>query len=373
MRDDGPSGLNERIVMQKDSQAEQRWHILVSRQASGSPPFFYAVISTGIVCRPGCPSRLPRQENVRFFDHCEDAMKAGYRPCKRCQPLGGSHPHNDMVLTVCRLIEKDPTQARLSTLASACGYSPSHLQKTFTQKVGISPLEYAKGVRQLRAYRELGQGRSVTESLYAAGYQSASQFYTEFKEFSSLPAGSHRLAGRGEVITFAAAETSLGVLLIAASATGLCWISLGEDFAQQVQELQAHFANAQFCPPDPDFVGWLSQVVGFLDSPCEPLDLPLDIRGTLFQRQVWEALRSIPAGKTMDYQALAERIGKPTAARAVARACASNVLAVVIPCHRILRKDGGLSGYRWGVQRKAQLLEREQLRRTKEDSSKENV
>lgn len=286
-------------------------------------------------------------------------MQAGYRPCKRCHPLGSNRSLSDMVLTVCRLIEAEPAKARLSTLASACGYSPSHLQKIFTQRIGISPHEYAKAVRQQKAYRALGEDRTVTDSLYAAGYQSASQFYTEFKAFSSLPAGSHRQAGLGEVITFAAAETSLGVLLVAASATGLCWISLGEEPEQQVEELLDHFANATFSPPDSEFVGWLSQVIGFLDSPCQPLDLPLDIRGTLFQRQVWEALRAIPAGSTMDYQSLAERIGKPTAARAVARACASNVLAVVIPCHRILRKDGSLSGYRWGVERKAKLLEHE--------------
>ncbi|MZR61815.1 bifunctional DNA-binding transcriptional regulator/O6-methylguanine-DNA methyltransferase Ada [Alcanivorax sp. DP30] len=336
-----------------------RWQILASRTRNPQYPFCYAVVTTGIVCRPGCPSRLPNPENVRFFDNCQDALKAGYRPCKRCHPLDDNKEPSELVVRVCRQIERDPDQANLNTLASVLGYTPAHLQKTFRQQIGITPFDYARALRQQRIYRELGHSRSNTDALLQAGYQSSSQFYTEFKQFSSLPPGSHRQSGKGEILTFAVADTTLGALVVAASDKGLCWISLGDDPHAQVEELQRHFARAEFCPPDEAFNQWVSQVTGLVEAPGERLSIPLDIRGTVFQRQVWEALRKIPMGSTMDYQALADKIGKPGGARAVASACAANVLAVAIPCHRIVRRDGSLSGYRWGVERKADLLARE--------------
>ncbi|MQX54032.1 bifunctional DNA-binding transcriptional regulator/O6-methylguanine-DNA methyltransferase Ada [Alcanivorax sediminis] len=338
---------------------DHRWQALCQRARHPSEPFFYGVTTTGVVCRAGCPSRLPKRENIRFFDSCAEALQAGYRPCKRCQPLQEKDPRSALATRVCRLIEQDPDNADLASLASALGYTEAHLQKRFQTLTGLSPLEYARALRQQNIYRELGRGKSTTEALLDAGYQSSSQFYSEFKLFSSLPPGSHRQSGAGEILTFTAAQTSLGALVVAASSKGLCWISLGDDAQKEVENLQKHFAKAEFCPPDRDFNEWVSQVIGFIDNPRHPLALPLDIRGTIFQRQVWEALRKVPAGQTLNYQGLAEAIGKPGAARAVAGACAANVLAVAIPCHRIVRSDGSLSGYRWGVERKATLLDRE--------------
>lgn len=337
-----------------------RWKILSSRERNPERPFFYAVITTGIFCRPGCPSRFPKQENVRFFETSHAALQSGYRPCKRCNPLDNNDPQTELVISACRLIEANPEQGNLGALSATLGYTSTHIQKTFRQLVGITPFEYAKTLRQRRIYRELKRNPTSTDALHQAGYQSSSQFYAEFKEFSSLPPGSHRQSGKGEVLTFAVADTVLGALVVAASKKGLCWISLGDDPNSQVEALQRHFSRANFCPPDSEFNRWVSLVSGLIKNPEMTLTIPLDIRGTVFQRQVWEALQSIPIGTTLDYQALADKVGRPGAARAVAGACAANVLAIAVPCHRIIRRDGGLSGYRWGVDRKAWLLELEQ-------------
>ncbi|MCK0152535.1 methylated-DNA--[protein]-cysteine S-methyltransferase [Alcanivorax sp. S6407] len=352
------------IAMNNDQQLDlRRWEILSSRAPCPDTPFFYGVITTGILCRPGCPSRRPRQENVRFFDHYQDGLEAGYRPCKRCHPLDDNHPDNVLASRIAEWIAAHPEDSDLKSLAAAMNYTSAHLHKVFSKVTGLSPFKYAKVLRQQRVYASLGSSQTSTEVMEKAGYRSSSQFYDEFRQFSSLPPGSHRQAGKGEVITFAAADTSLGSLVIAASAKGLCWISLGEDVEKQVDDLQRHFANACFCPPDEGFNHWISQVAGLVEDPARSLDLPLDIRGTVFQCQVWEALRQIPVGSTLDYQQLADRIGKPGGARAVARACATNVLALAVPCHRIIRRDGSLSGYRWGVERKAALLKREKRSR----------
>ena len=336
-----------------------RWTLLLSREQNPTPAFLYAVITTGVFCRTGCPSRIPKRENVRFFDSPHEALQAGYRPCKRCHPLRTNDPQTELVIRVCRLIDANTDQANLDTLAATLGYSSAHIQKTFRQLVGITPFEYAKTLRQQRIYRELAHRRTSTEALHHAGYQSSSQFYEEFKGFSSLPPGSHRKAGKGEVLAYAITDTALGALLVAASDKGLCWISLGDDASKQVEALQQHFSRAEFCPPDNAFNQWVNRVSVLIEEPGTPLDLPLDIRGTVFQRQVWDALRKIPSGTTLDYQTLAEKVGRPGGARAVAGACAANVLAVAIPCHRIVRRDGSLSGYRWGVDRKEWLLANE--------------
>lgn len=350
-----------RLNMDNDRQElnAYRWQVLVTRDSNPDAPFYYGVITTGVVCSPGCPSRLPNRDNVRFFATFREALQAGYRPCKRCYPFKAGETKSDLVVKICRQIERDPDRADLNQLSSTLGYTPAHLQKFFLQHVGITPFEYARALRQQRIYRELGRNPSNTVALHQAGYQSSSQFYAEFKQFSSLPPGSHRQSGKGEILTFAVADTTLGALVVAASHKGLCWISLGEDPDTQVEELQRHFAKAEFCPPDEAFNQWVAQVTALVEEPGKTLTIPLDIRGTVFQRQVWEALRKIPFGTTLDYQGLAEMIGKSGGARAVASACAANVLAVAIPCHRIVRRDGSLSGYRWGVERKADLLARE--------------
>lgn len=336
-----------------------RWQLLCARQPQAQSTFFYGVITTGIVCKPGCPSRLPKRENVRFFNCCNEALRQGYRPCKRCRPLDNVPQAPSLVARICEWIAEHPDNSSLEAMASAMQYSIAHLQKTFTRITGITPFEYAKALRQQRLYPALATSRTTSEAMEKSGYRSSSQFYEEFRQFSSLPPGSHRQAGRGEVITFAVAETALGAMVVAATSKGLCWISLGEDAETQLEDLQRHFSRAELCPPDADFNDWVSQVIGLVDNPSQSLDLPLDIRGTVFQQQVWEALRHIPVGSTLDYQALAEQLGKRGGARAVAGACAANVLALAVPCHRIIRRDGSLSGYRWGVERKAALLARE--------------
>ena len=354
-------GWNARAITMNQPQRDDdhRWEILTSRQRDPEKPFFYAVITTGVVCRPGCPSRLPKRENVRFFDSCSAALQAGYRPCKRCHPLQDATPLSRLVEQTCRLIESDPDHSTLAQLAAKLGYSEAHLHKSFRRLTGISPHDYARTLRQQAIYRALHTSKSTTEAMMKSGYQTASTFYSEFRHFSSLPPGSHRAGGPDEVLAVAAVAASIGVLVVAASSRGVCWISLGDHAQNQVEELQQHFSKARFCEPDEEFNQWVQQVVAFVDQPSQALDLPLDIRGTIFQRQVWHALREVPPGTTLDYQSLAERIGKPGGARAVAQACAANVLAVAIPCHRIVRRDGSLSGYRWGVDRKATLLQRE--------------
>lgn len=337
-----------------------RWQTVVSKERSTEQPFLYAVVTTGVFCRPGCPSRQPNRENVRFFDSCKQAMQAGYRPCKRCQPIDDGQPEWTLVIDICRWIEANPTESDLASLARTTGYTSTYLHKRFRDATGITPFQYAKALRQQTSYRELADQPTVTQAMQQAGYRSSSQFYDEFRQFSSLPPGSHRQYGKDEVLTFAVAQTSLGALVVAASAKGLCWIALGDDPQTLVEELQRHFSRASFCPPDEAFNHWVSKVIGLVEQPGRSLELPLDIRGTVFQQQVWEALRKIPPGTTLDYQGLAELLGKPGGARAVAGACAANVLAVTIPCHRIVRRDGSLSGYRWGVDRKAALLRREQ-------------
>lgn len=341
-------------------QEQQRWQALCERQAQAD--FVYGVMTTGVFCRPGCPARRPRRSNVRFFDAPMQALQAGYRPCLRCHPLCHGHgesPEAQTVVRLCRYIEQSPTPPSLVELAAQCHWSRHHLQRRFKAIVGISPFHYAQAVRQRRLTVALQQTPNITHAMLEAGFGSATQFYDQSTTLLGMAPASAQARGRGELIRVALGQCSLGALLVASSKRGLCAILLGDEPQALLDQLQDQFANAKLTPADEHFANTFAQVAGLIDQPGQTHCLPLDIRGTAFQQQVWMALQQIPRGETLSYQQLAERIGKPAAVRAVARACAANRLAVAIPCHRIVRSDGRLSGYRWGVERKRTLLLKE--------------
>lgn len=338
---------------------------MLARSAAADGSFWYSVLSTGVYCRPSCAARTPRPENVRFHASCADAENAGFRPCQRCkpqQPSAQSH-HAEWVTQACRFIEADAAEGRaptLDALASRLGLSSSHLHRIFKQATGLTPKAYAAAQREQRVRSALGHTTdSVTEAIYEAGYQSSSRFYEKSAQVLGMTPARYRAGGAAQRIHFAVAQCSLGALLVAHSGQGLCAILLGDDPDVLVRDLQDRFAQAQLVGGDATFESLVAQVVAFVEAPGRGLDLPLDVRGTAFQQRVWQALRTIPPGQTASYAEIAARIGAPAATRAVAQACGANALAVAIPCHRVVRSDGALSGYRWGVERKRALLERE--------------
>jgi len=338
-----------------------KWNAITQRDAAADDIFFYAVITTGVYCRPSCASRLALRENVRFYTTVEGAESAGFRPCKRCEPDKPSlaERHAASVAEACRLIDRSETEMQLNHLAKCVGMSPYHFHRVFKQITGVTPKAYSLARRAQRADQALTQTRSVTDAIYEAGYQSSGRFYADSQSRLGMTPTVFRKGGNGARIEFAVGESSLGSILVAASEKGLCAILLGEDPAGLVRELEDKFPKADIAPGDSSFDQWVSEVVGLVEQPGLGLDLPLDVRGTAFQQRVWQALRKIPAGETRSYKEVADMLGLPKAARAVAQACAANRIAVAIPCHRVVRNDGGLSGYRWGVERKQALLNRE--------------
>ena len=338
------------------------WEAVVRRDAAADGRFVYAVRSTGIYCRPGCPARLPKRENVAFFASAGEAARAGFRPCRRCRPDGVSPAERPAaaVSRACRLIETSEALPALDDLAAAVGVSPYHFHRQFKAATGLTPKAYAKAHRAEAVRRALADPRgTVTQAIYDAGFGSNSRFYETSTETLGMTPGAYRDGGAGTCIRFAVAECSLGSLLVACSAKGVCAIALGDDPQALAQALQDRFPKAELVGGDAGFERLVARVVGFVEAPGLGLNLPLDIRGTAFQQRVWQALTEIPAGRTASYAEIARRIGAPTATRAVARACAANAIAVAIPCHRVVRTDGSLSGYRWGVDRKRALLARE--------------
>ncbi len=340
---------------------EERWAAVVSRDRRAEGHFVLGVVTTGIYCRPGCPARRPRRENVRFFARGEEAEGAGFRPCRRCRPDAPplEERHAVAVARACRLIESAEEAPDLAALADAVGMSRYHFHRVFKAATGLTPRAYASAHRARRVREALHEGSTVTEAIHEAGFGSASRFYEASGTVLGMPPASYRHGGRAETIRFALGECSLGAILVAATARGVCAVLLGDDPARLLRDLEDRFPNARLVGGDEVFEGLVAQVVGLIESPGLGHDLPLDLRGTAFQQRVWQALRDIPAGATGSYAEVATRIGAPRAARAVARACAANPVAVAIPCHRVVRQDGGLSGYRWGVERKRALLARE--------------
>lgn len=344
-----------------NTNSDPRWLAIMARDASANGSFVYAVKTTGIFCLPSCPSRHPKIENVLFFADNQNAITAGFRACQRCKPdhLPLDVKQLNLVADLCRFIvdaEQAPTLDELSEYASLSRY---YLHRLFKVVTGLTPKAYAKANRVKRVRSGLAQGKNISAAAYEAGYQSNSRFYAEAKQSLGMYPKKFRSGGKDIKIYFALGECSLGSVLVAQSEHGICAISLGDDPNVLLQELQEQFSNATLIGGDANYETTVAQVIGFIEQPHATFDLPLDIRGTIFQQKVWQALQKISPGHIVSYSELAQLIGSPKASRAVASACAANTLAVVIPCHRVVRINGDLSGYRWGVERKRALLENE--------------
>jgi AraC family transcriptional regulator of adaptative response/methylated-DNA-[protein]-cysteine methyltransferase len=339
---------------------EERWEALRARGVKPVRNFVYAVVTTGIYCRPSCGARRPRAENVRFFDTPRLAQDAGFRPCKRCRPDAPAQetPDAQAIAKACVLMEAQGADVDFGEIARQAGLSRSHFQRRFREATGLTPGAWLKAVRARAVVARLGDG-TVTAAIYDAGYGSSSRFYEGVAPALGLRPSDYAKGGAGERIRFAVGESWLGPVLVAATEKGICAIAFGDDAQALVRNLELRFPKAELIGGDAAFERWMAEVIGFIEAPQRGLDLPLDIKGTAFQLQVWRALQLVRPGETVSYAELAARLGLSGAARAVARACASNALAVAIPCHRVVRADGALAGYRWGVERKRLLLQRE--------------
>jgi AraC family transcriptional regulator, regulatory protein of adaptative response / methylated-DNA-[protein]-cysteine methyltransferase len=365
--------LNEKgaktILLETDKSegtaADPRWAAVVARDARADGAFSYAVASTGVYCRPSCPARLARPENVTFHATPEAAERAGFRACKRCKPdeLPLRERQAARVAELCRFIdtclERGEEPPGLQALSEHAGISPHHLHRLFKSVSGVTPRAYAAAQRARRLRLELESESSVTAALYRAGFSSSGGLYSTSNQRLGMTPSRYRAGGAEEEITFAVGSCSLGAILVAATARGICSILLGQDAGELTLELRRRFPRASVRSGGAAFEQQLAQVVAFVEAPQLGSSLPLDVRGTAFQERVWQALQAIPAGETRSYAQVAHALGAPRAVRAVASACAANPLAVAVPCHRVVRSDGALSGYRWGVERKRALLARE--------------
>jgi AraC family transcriptional regulator, regulatory protein of adaptative response / methylated-DNA-[protein]-cysteine methyltransferase len=343
------------------TESDPRWAAVVARDARADGQFLYSVASTGVYCRPSCGARTPRPENVEFHVDAAAAERAGYRPCKRCRPGQPSLAERraELVAELCRFIDTSPSCPRLGDLAARAGLSPHHLHRVFKSVTGLTPKAYVDARRSARVRAALELGQSVTSAIYAAGFNSNGRFYAASHQVLGMTASHYKNGGESRRIRFAVGQCSLGAILVAATERGVCAILLGDDPAALVRDLQDRFADAELVGADIEFERMVARVVGFVEAPRIGLDLPLDVRGTVFQERVWQALTRIPVGETASYTDIARNIGAPAAVRAVAQACAQNPVALAIPCHRVVRSDGALSGYRWGIERKRALLARE--------------
>jgi AraC family transcriptional regulator of adaptative response/methylated-DNA-[protein]-cysteine methyltransferase len=343
---------------------ERLWQAVVARDGSFDGTFYYSVATTGVYCRPSCASRLARRENVRFHATRADAEATGFRPCKRCRPNepGPDQIHRDKVAAACRMIEEADEPPSLEALARANGLSRHYFHRIFKVVAGVTPKAYASAHRRKRLREILPASRTVTEAIHEAGFNSGGRFYAQGNEIIGMTPTAFRTGGANVEMRLAVSKCALGFVLVAATGKGIAAILLGDDPAQLTRDLEMRFPKATLVGADEAFDRVVAEVAALADTPGRAFDLPLDIRGTAFQQRVWEALRAIPAGTTATYAEIAERIGQPEAVRAVAGACAANAIAIAIPCHRVVRRDGVLSGYRWGVERKRALLAREKKR-----------
>ncbi|WP_079254094.1 bifunctional DNA-binding transcriptional regulator/O6-methylguanine-DNA methyltransferase Ada [Endozoicomonas arenosclerae] len=340
---------------------DPRWKAVIERNGDFDDEFVYAVKTTGVYCRPGSPSRLPKPENVVFFDNAPAAEAQGFRPSKRYlqDQAAITRKHTELIARACQQIEKSETEPALHDLARDAGLSAYHFHRVFKSITGITPKKYAQAHRAQKIRNELKPDTSVTDAIYEAGFSSSSRFYEFSGKMLGMKASEFKKGGADTDIFFAVGECYLGAILVAQSHKGICAISLGDDPDQLVRELQDQFPRSKLVGNDREYEKLIAHVVGFLENPETDLKMPLDIQGTAFQKRVWSALQTIPVGTTASYADIAEKIGSPKAVRAVARACATNSLAIAIPCHRVVRSDGSLSGYRWGVERKRELLANE--------------
>jgi len=340
---------------------DDRWQAVTRRDPAADGAFYYSVLTTGIYCRPSCAARRPRRENIGFHASAAEAERAGFRPCKRCRPNEAALAERQAqaVAKACRSIEQAEELPSLDALAEGAGMSRFHFHRVFKAHTGVTPKAYADAHRAERVRDELVRSETVTAAIYGAGFNSNGRFYAASTDLLGMTPSAFRAGGSGAAIRFAVGECSLGAILVAATDKGVCAIQFGDDADALVRGLQDRFPKARLIGGDKVFEQLVARVVGLIEAPAQGVDLPLDVRGTAFQRQVWQALRDNPPGSTASYAEIAERIGRPKAVRAVAQACTANDIAVAIPCHRVVRTDGALSGYRWGVARKRALLERE--------------
>jgi AraC family transcriptional regulator of adaptative response/methylated-DNA-[protein]-cysteine methyltransferase len=343
---------------------DPRWTRIVARDKTADGHLWYSVATTGVYCRPSCPSRTANPKNVQLHDSLESAKATGFRSCRRCNPDGPSIEAENaaLVAQACRIIEESEEEPSLEELADAIGRSPSYFHRLFKATTGLTPKDYAAAHHAKRVRQGLASGNTVTETIYDAGFSSSGRFYEKSTEMLGMTPSQYRAGGANEEIRFAVGQTSLGAILVASSKKGVASILLGDDPDELVRNLQDRFPKARLIGADRDYEALVARVVGFVETPGIGLDLPLDVRGTAFQQRVWRALQEIPVGETVSYADIARRIGSPKAVRAVAGACAANNLAVAIPCHRVVRNDGSLSGYAWGVERARVLLAREASR-----------
>lgn len=344
---------------------DPRWARIVARDRSADGLFWYSVVTTGVYCRPSCASRTANPKNVQLHDSLEAAKATGFRPCKRCNPDAVSidNENTAIVARACRRIEESEEMPSLKELAEAVNRSTSYFHRLFKAMTGLTPKEYAAARRAARVRENLERGHSVTEAIYGAGFNSSGRFYEASTSILGMTPTQYRSGGANEEIRFAVGQSSLGAILVASSAKGVAAILLGDDPDALVRNLQDRFPKAGLIGGDKEYEALVARVVGFVEAPEIGLDLPLDVRGTAFQRRVWRALTEIAPGQTISYADIARRIGLPKSVRAVAGACAANNLALAIPCHRVVRKDGSLAGYAWGVERKRILLDKEATRR----------
>ena len=341
--------------------ADPRWARVLARDRTADGEFWYSVATTGVYCRPSCPSRTANPKNVQLHDTMESAKATGFRPCRRCNPDGLSIEAENATLVVkaCRLIEQREEEPALEELADAVRLSPSYFHRMFKAATGLTPKDYAAASRANRVREGLVAGNSVTQAIYDAGFNSSGRFYEKSTCMLGMTPSQYRSGGANEEIRFAVGQTSLGAILVASSTKGVAAILLGDDAGALLRDLQDRFPKACLIGADQEYEAMVARVVGFVEAPELGLDLPLDVRGTAFQQRVWQALQEIPVGATVTYAELAQRVGSSKSVRAVAGACAANKLAVAIPCHRVIRTDGSVSGYAWGVERKRALLDRE--------------
>lgn len=339
--------------------SDARWAAVAARDRGADGKFWFGVVTTGVYCLPSCPARRPRPENVRYFDTPEAAVRAGYRACKRCRP---DDPVGRRLAELCRWVETQEEMPDLAAMARAAGMSAGHFHRMFRRVIGVTPKQFTDGVLARRVEAGLESEPTVTEAIYAAGYSGAGGFYRSAEARLGMAPARRRKGGAGLAIGWATGESSLGTVLVAATPRGICAILLGDDAGSLSRDLRARFPKAAIEPVAPGSAldERVRAAIAFVDRPGAAFDLPLDVRGTAFQERVWRALQAIPPGETRSYGEIAEAAGRPGAARAVGAACAANPTAVAIPCHRAVKSDGGLAGYRWGEARKRTLLEREE-------------
>jgi AraC family transcriptional regulator, regulatory protein of adaptative response / methylated-DNA-[protein]-cysteine methyltransferase len=338
-----------------------RWQAIVQRSPNSDGTFFYGVKTTGIYCRPICSSRQPKQANVVFFDNFNEAEAAGFRPCKRCSPrsISPQQQQSEIIAKVCQQIAESDKPLSLAAMAQIAGLSSHHFHRVFKEIVGVTPKQYVSTQRANRVRQQLQENNTVTQAIYEAGFETSSSFYDKSTTLLGMTPTEYQQGAKGLEIQFAVKPIWLGWVVVAMTARGICAIGLGDTAEVVTAQLQQQFPHAQIRESDPEFDDWIDRTIAFIETPQLGLDLPLDIQGTAFQQRVWQALQQIPPGTTASYSEIAQQIGNPQAVRAVARACATNQIAVAIPCHRVVGSDGSLKGYRWGGNRKRNLIERE--------------